>query len=283
MTVQEFPLSSLQSVILTTGPFIFLWSYLRSYVIKNGAFKWAESLLDIHNFLVASASLVLAAHVLDIGHHILVLRTGYEVDPHTLGYFYHVLKIYEYFDIILSVLAGNTVINKYTAFSHLALPYWSFYRVIDNDALDWRFQVIADCFVRFLMRAIPWLVPDQGTEDIILSMAQDWRWYPDLVISAFWATFKFQGTREEKMALDLFGPPHEDEVTARLLSLAILLYGGHQKRKEDAAKVKPAELEAKKAKTAAEKKKPDEVSKSTSTSNDAIDTIRLPQKSRRKR
>lgn len=282
MAVQDFPLTSLQSVILTTGPFVFLWSYFKRYVEKYGALKWVESLYDIHDFVLAGTSLVLAAHVLDIGHHVLVLRTGYEVDPHTLGYCYHVLKIYEYLDIILSVLSGNTIISKYSAFSHLALPYWSYYRVIDNDALDWRFQVIADCLVRFLTRAVPWLVPDVRTEEIVLSMAEDWRWYPDLVISAFWATFMFQGTREDKMAVGLFGAPHDDETTARLLSLAILLYGGHQKRREDAEKAKAAKPDDDKAKTTAGQPS-DQEPEGVSSGNDAANAIRLPQKPRRKR
>lgn len=281
MPVQDLPLASLTSVILTTGPYIFLWSYFKNYVDRNGAFKWAESLYELHNFVLAGVSIVLAAHVLDIGHHVLVLRTGYEIDPHTLGYFYHLLKLYEYFDIILAILSGDTIISKYTAFSHLALPYWSYYRVIDNDALDWRFQVIADCGVRFLGRAIPWLVPDVRSEEILLNMAEDWRWYPDLVICAFWATFKVQGTREDKMALDLFGPPRDDEMTARLLSLAILLYGGQQKRKQDAAKNKPLEAHDK-AKTAADKPS-DKPSTVASTSNDTANALRGSRQSRKKR
>lgn len=276
MTIQDLPLTSLQSVILTTGPFLFLWSYAGIFVQKHGASRWFEALYDTHNFLVAGASLLLAAHVVDIGHDFLVTRTGYQVDAHMLGYFYHLLKIYEYLDVILSILSGSTVISKYTAFSHLALPYWSYYRVIQNDALDWRFQVIADCSVRFLSRAVPWLVPDLRTEEIVLGMAEDWRWYPDMAISAFWLTFKVQGIREEKMALELFGTPHKDEVTARLLSLAILLYAGHAKRKDDAAKPKPppaVEMQVKQEETPA----------STSADNNGVNSIRVPQKSRRKR
>lgn len=273
---QDLPLTSLQSVILTTGPFLFLWSYAKIFVDKHGAIRWFDALYDTHNFIVAGVSLLLAAHVLDIGHDFLVTRTGYQVDPHMLGYYYHLLKIYEYFDIILSILSGSTVISKYTAFSHIALPYWSYYRVIQNEALDWRFQVIADCSARFLSRAVPWLVPDLRTEEIILGLVEDWRWLPDLAISAFWATFLAQGAREDKKALDLFGAPREDESTARLLSLAILLYAGHAKRKEDAAKVKPPP----EVKTKAKKEgKP----ASASTGNNAVDNIRVPQKSRRKR
>lgn len=277
MNIQDLPLTSLQGTILTTGPFIFFWSYAKRYVDRYGGFKWADTLYDTHNFLVAGASLVLAAHVLDIGHEFLVKRTGYQVDAHTLGYLYHLLKIYEYLDVILSVLSGNTVISKYTAFSHLALPYWSYFRVIQNDALDWRFQVITDCTVRFLSRAVPWLVPELRTEEIIVNMAEDCRWYPDLVISAFWATFLVQGRREDKTALELFGTPHKDEVTARMLSLAILLYAGQAKRKDDAADAKPTVPEVMK------EEKREEAATSTSTSNDTASAIRVPQKSRRKR
>lgn len=274
--IQELPLTTLQSVILTTGPFLFLWSYAKIFVDKHGAIRFFDALYDTHNFLVAGISLLLAAHVLDIGHDFLVTRTGYQVDPHMLGYYYHLLKIYEYFDIILSILSGSTVISKYTAFTHIALPYWSYYRVIQNEAFDWRFQVIADCSVRFLSRAVPWLVPDLRTEEIILNMAEDWRLLPDLLISAFWAVFIVHGTREDKKALELFGVPREDEFTARLLSLAILLYAGHAKRKEDAAKVKPSPKVDTKEK---QKGRP----ASASTGNNTADDIRVPQKSRRKR
>lgn len=281
MTIQNLPFTSLPAIILTTGPFFFFWSFLKGYVDKFGAFRWVETLRDAHNFIVAAASLVLAAYVADIGHNFLTRQSGYEVDPGTLGYCYHVLKLYEYLDIILAILAGDTVINKYTAFSHLALPYWSFYRVIQNDALDWRFQVIADCSVRFLSRAVPWLVPDVRTEEIILGMAEDWRWYPDLVISAFWATFMFQGKRDEKMGLDLFGPPREDEIVARVLSLLVLLYGGHLKRREDAAKVKPA-TQDKSQKVVPREALPDKSPAKTSVGSDA-NSIRLQKRAKKQR
>lgn len=260
MTIESLPLTSLPSIILTTGPLVFLWTYLGIFVRKNGVFGWSETVYETHNFVVAAVSLVLAAYILDIGHDVLTVRTGFQVEPALLGYLYHLLKIYEYLDILLSVLAGNIQISKYTAFTHLALPYWSYYRVIQNNGLDWRFQVIADCFVRFLSRAVPWLIEDLRTEEVILSLAEEWRWYPDLAISAFWATFMFQDRRESEDALRLFGPPGKDETTARLLSLIVLLYASYTKRQEDASKTQPA-----KDKSAGEVSRETATAKSTST------------------
>lgn len=226
------PLTSLQAVLLTTGLFLLVWTYLKSYIDKNGRFGWAETLLEFHNFLTDSLSLALAAYVLDIGHDVLTASTGYQVDPHFLGYAYHLLKIYEYFDIILAILCGDTKISKYTAFSHLALPFWSFFRIFKqpNNSTQWRLQVIADCFVRFLSRAIPWLVEDVKTEEALLAYADEGRWYADLAISGIWAFFTFQGQRESEQAVKVFGKPYEDEATAYLLSAIIMLYAAYARR-----------------------------------------------------
>ena len=195
-------------------------------------------MLEILLFVIAGLSLGLAAYVFYIGHNILTAKTGFEVDPYLLGYLYHLLKIYEYLDIILSVLAGDTVISKYTAFSHLFLPVWSYFRIMKprSDAFDWRLQVIADCSFRFLSRAIPWLMEDVKVEQILLSMFEEGRWYADLVISAFWALFTLQGQRESEQAIKIFGQPYKDEITAHFLSAAIMLYAGQAKRQEDAIK-----------------------------------------------
>ncbi|KAJ9664056.1 hypothetical protein H2198_000559 [Neophaeococcomyces mojaviensis] len=235
---KELPLTSLQSVLLTTGSLIFFWTYLKAYVERNGVFRWAETILENHNFILATLSLVLAAYVLDIGHNVLAATTGYVVDPYTLGYFYHLLKVYEHFDIVFGVLAGHTEVAKHTAFSHLAMPLWSYFRIIDRpyDSTDWRLQVIADCSARFLNHAIPWLIEDTNTERTLLTMVDEVRWYADVVIAGFWAFFTLQGQRENEQAIKTFGQPYKDEITARVLGAVILLYTGYAKRQEDAKK-----------------------------------------------
>lgn len=235
---QELPLTSLQGVSLATALFLMLWVYLKRYVDKHGKFAWAETLLEMHDFLVATVSMALAAYVLDIGHDVLAARTGYYLDQYTLGYLYHLLKIYEYLDIILAILSGNTVISKNAAFGHLALPYWSYFRIVNRpqDSVNWRLQVIADCFVRFLSRAVPWLVEDVKLEETILRMFGEARWYADLAITGIWVLFTIQGQREDEQALKVFGKPYEDEATAYFLSAIIMLYAGYTYRQEDAEK-----------------------------------------------
>lgn len=235
---QELPLTSLQEVSLATALFLMLWVYLKRYVDKHGKFGWAETLLETHDFVVATVSLALAAYVLDIGHDVLAARTGYYFDPYTLGYLYHLLKIYEYLDIILAILSGNTVISKNAAFGHLALPYWSYFRIVNRpqDSVNWRLQVIADCFVRFLSRAVPWLIEDVKLEETILRMFGEARWYADLAITGIWLLFTIQGQREDEQALKVFGKPYEDEATACSLSAIIMLYAGYTYHQEDVEK-----------------------------------------------
>jgi len=230
----KLPLTSLQSVILTTGPLVFLWTYLRAYVEKHGAFRWAVTFLDIHNFIIAALSLLLASYVLDIGHNVLAVRKGYAVEPYLLGYIFHLLKVYEYLDIILGILAGNTAFTKYVAFSHISMPYWSYFRIIarTRDSVDWRLQVIADCSARCLNRAIPWLINDVRTKNTLLGMVEDFRWYADLIICGMWAFFTFQGQRQNAQAIKIFGQPYKDEGTSRMIGAIIILYAGHVRRQE---------------------------------------------------
>lgn len=178
----------------------------------------------------------------DIGHNIIDRKTGYSIDPSVLGYLYQLLKIYEYLDILLAVAIGKSKVNKYTAFSHIFLPIWSYFRIIARPGIntDWRFQVIGECLSRFASRAIPWLVEDLQTEQSLLSLAEEGRWYPDLAITAFWALFTFQGQRDSEQGIKSFGEPYPEEPTARVLSVAILLYASFAKRQEDERKKKLA-------------------------------------------
>jgi len=282
MTVdRELPLTSLQGVLLVTGLLLFLWASLTAYVNKKGRFRWAETLLETHHFITASLSLVLAAYVLDIGHDVLTARTGYNVDPYILGYLYHLLKIYEYLDIILAIMSGTTKISKYEAFSHLSLPLWSYYRIIDrpHDSIDWRLQVIADCFVRSLSRAVPWVMEDVKLEETILTTCIEGRWYADLAMSGFWAFFTFQGQRESEQAVKVYGKPCENEATTYFLSAAVMLYAGYAKRQEDAER-------AQKLTRKGQAQSPPQVTKDTAASPDAASRSTgkdFRQSSRRKR
>lgn len=235
---QDLPLTSLQGVSLTTVLFLLIWVCLKRYVDKRGKFVCPETLLETHDFLVATASLVLAAYVLDIDHDVLVASTGYSFDPYTLGYAYHLLKIYEYLDIIIAILSGNTVISKNTAFAHLALPYWSYFRILNRpqDSLNWRLQVIADCFVRFLFRAVPWLMEDVKMEETILQMFGEGRWYADLAVTGIWLLFTATDQREDEQAVKIFGKPYEDESTAYFLSAIIMFYAGYTYRQVEVEK-----------------------------------------------
>ena len=233
--ISGLPLTSLQSNVTATIVAIILWALLSAYINKNGRLIWTETLLEVHEFITAGISLILAVHVADIGHGFLVHRTGYTVEAKTLGYFYHILKWWEWLDIVLETMAGGTKISKESAFSHIFLPIWSYYRVIAQPKgnVDWRFQVIGDCLSRFLARAIPWLIEDTVTEEGLLNFVAEGRWYPDLAISLFWGLFIFQGQRESEPALNSLGQPYKEEVTARLLSIGILLYANYSRRSHD--------------------------------------------------
>lgn len=250
----DLPFASLLHVVLTTVAFIVIWTVLNSYVTQGDPFRRADALLETHNFVAASLSIVLAAYVADIGHNILDRKTGYSIDPSLLGYFYHLLKLYELLDILLAAASGKSKITKYTAFSHLFLPFWSYFRIVarPDQNTDWRFQVIGDCLSRFASRAVPWLVEDVQTEQNLLNLAEEGRWYPDLAITAFWALFTFQGQRNSEQAIKSFGQPYPEETTARLFSVAVLLYASYAKRQDDESK-KPSTISAPSSQTKIDK------------------------------
>lgn len=232
---EDLPFTTLQSVIFTTGPFVFLWSYLKKYTDRNGRFELADTILENHNFLVATISLILAVFTMDIGHNILDERTGLKIDPYMIGYVYHILKIYEYLDVVLMVLAGKRV-SKSVAFRHLVLPFLSWYRIIGRprDAPDWRLHVILDCSSRFLSQVVPWVIENVKTEEAIVSSLEEGRWYGELAINAFWLLFTMQGSRNSGRAIEIFGKPYDDEGTARVLSVGLCAYAIYSKRQEDA-------------------------------------------------
>lgn len=232
--IEALPFTSLRSTLTATVLLLILWVASRQYVAKRGSVAWAQSVLELHQFVASTLSLILALYVADIGHGIIQARTQTEVDSSFLGYLYHLIKLYEYLDIVLLTLVGDTKISRYVAFSHIFMPYWSYYRIIarPDKPIDWRFQVIGNCLSRFLSRAIPWLIADVSTERTLLGLAEEGRHYPDLAINLFWLMFTLQGQRNTEQGIESFGQPYKDEQTARILATAILAYSSFALRQE---------------------------------------------------
>ncbi|KIW84968.1 hypothetical protein Z517_00356 [Fonsecaea pedrosoi CBS 271.37] len=143
------PLTSLQSVILTTGPFIFLWSTLRGYVARNGFFSLARPLTRLNNQVYALFSLALAClvlndtetfHFVDLEH---VTTSG-------LAYLYHLTKFYEYVDVF-GLVASGTPVNEHMAFHHITTPVLTYLRVLH--ASDWHLLACLNCLHHFWMYA----------------------------------------------------------------------------------------------------------------------------------
>lgn len=234
--IEGLPFRSLGSLLLTTATLSAGWVVTRQYVARRGHSAWAQSALELHQFVASTLSLILALYVADLGHGIIQARTQVQVDSAFLGYLYHLLKIYEYLDLILLTLSGQIELSRYTTFSHIFLPYWSYYRVIarPDKAVDWRFQVIGDCVSRFLSRAVPWLIADTRTEQTLLDLVEEGRHYPDLAINAFWLMFVLQGQRGSKQGVESFGQPYENEQSARILATVILVYSSYALKREQA-------------------------------------------------
>lgn len=154
MTLAERPLTSLQGVILTTGPFVFLWSTLRGYVSRNGPFSLARSLTRLNSLAYAAFSLALGFFILDDVFHFDMYRDSQFrfLSPQTedLAYVYHMSKFYEYIDVFNLVAAG-TVIGPHMAFHHLTTPFYTYFRVLN--ASEWQVFAGLNCFHHFWMYA----------------------------------------------------------------------------------------------------------------------------------
>ena len=139
------PLTSLQSVILTTGPFVFLWSMLRGYVNRDGRVSIARPFTRLNGQLYALFSLALAYLILNDVFHFQEIKG---LESSDLAYIYHLSKFYEYIDVF-SLVAAGTEIGSYMAFRHLTMPFLTYFRVLN--ASDWQLFAFLNCFHNFWM------------------------------------------------------------------------------------------------------------------------------------
>ena len=155
-TPAAHPLTSLQSVILTTGPFVFLWSTLRRYVQRNGALPLARTITTLNSQVYSLFSLVLACLILNDVYHFQALESTIPIaagiKTEDLGYIYHLTKFYEYIDVF-NLVASGKVIGPHMAFHHLTMPFLTHFRVlnVDTPTHDWRFFAFLNCFHHFWM------------------------------------------------------------------------------------------------------------------------------------
>lgn len=141
------PLTSLQNVILATGPFVFLWSTLRGYVERNGPFSFARSFTRLNNQLWAFFSLALAYLILN---DVFQFQEFEHITGPALAYVYHLSKFYEYIDVF-NLVAGGNAIGPHMAFHHLTTPFLTYFRVLN--ASDWQLFAGLNCFHHFWMYA----------------------------------------------------------------------------------------------------------------------------------
>ena len=140
-------MTSLRSVILTTGPFVFLWSTLRGYVERNGPFAFARLLTRLNSQIYALFSLLLAYLILNDVFHIQEFE---HVRGSDLAYIYHVSKFYEYVDVFNLVASGNKI-GPHMAFHHITTPFLTHFRVLN--ASDWQVFAFLNCLHHFWMYA----------------------------------------------------------------------------------------------------------------------------------
>ena len=139
------PLTSLQSVILATGPFVFLWSTLRGYVSRNGPLSFARPLTRFNSQAYALFSLALAYLIVNDVFHFQDIE-GFKSSD--LAYIYHISKFYEYLDVF-NLVASGTAIGSHMAFRHLTMPFLTYFRVLN--ASDWQLFAFLNCFHHFWM------------------------------------------------------------------------------------------------------------------------------------
>lgn len=148
MAAEGRPLTSLQSVILTTGPFVFFWSTLRRYISRNGVLGFARPFTRLNNQLYALFSLGLAYLILNDVFHFQDDVAGLKLQTSDLAYIYHLSKIYEYIDVFNLVAAG-TEIGPHMAFHHITTPFLTHFRVLN--ASDWQPFAFLNCCHHFLL------------------------------------------------------------------------------------------------------------------------------------
>lgn len=154
MSLDDRPMTSLQAVILATGPFVFLWSTLRGYVERHGplSLSLARHTTRLNNQLYAVFSLGLAGLILND-----MLPSGgtkrietFGLSSSDLAYVYHLSKFYEYVDVFNLVAAGHPI-GPHMAFHHLTMPFLTFFRVLH--ATTWEVFALLNCLHHFFMYA----------------------------------------------------------------------------------------------------------------------------------
>ena len=145
MAFEDLPLTSLQGVILVTGPFVFLWSTFRGYISRNGPFSFARPFTRFNNQLYGPFSLVLAYFILNDVFHFQKFERATTAN---LAYVYHLSKFYEYIDVF-NLLASGTEIGPHMAFHHITTPFLTYFRVLN--ASDWQLFAFLNCFHHFWM------------------------------------------------------------------------------------------------------------------------------------
>ncbi|RMZ76394.1 hypothetical protein DV737_g4868, partial [Chaetothyriales sp. CBS 132003] len=135
------PLTDLQSVILTSGPFVFFWSMLRRYISRAGPIPEFTSITHLNSLLYAIFSAGLAyliwqsffepdMQIYELPFRLPVLATNtLVIETWMLGYAHHVSKFYEYVDVFNLVAQGFTI-NTHMAFHHITTPYLTYSRII---------------------------------------------------------------------------------------------------------------------------------------------------------
>lgn len=155
------PLTSLVQVILTTGPFLFIWGLLRQYITKNGPQPIAAAVASVNNQVYAlfSASLsylliqsyITSQSIIPGQETTVSLPFNFSI-PYlnqstftvsNLALIYHYSKIYEYIDVFL-LLAQGKVVGEHVAFHHLSAPYLTYFRVLNCSGEDWRVFALAN-------------------------------------------------------------------------------------------------------------------------------------------
>lgn len=141
------PFTTLQSVILTSGPFLFLWSTLRGYVERHGPFSLAKSTTRFNSQIYSLCSLGLALLILNDVFH---FQEYENIKGSHLAYIYHLSKFYEYIDVF-NLVANGQSIGPHMAFHHITTPFLTYFRVLN--ASDWQLFAFLNCFHHFWMYA----------------------------------------------------------------------------------------------------------------------------------
>jgi hypothetical protein len=147
MGVDERPLTSLQSVILTSIPFLVLWRILRGYVERHGPFSLAKSITRFNSQIYSLCSLGLALLILN---DVFYFEQHENIESSNLAYIYHLSKFYEYIDVF-NLVANGQSIGSHMAFHHITTPFLSYFRVLN--ASGWQLFAFLNCLHHFWMYA----------------------------------------------------------------------------------------------------------------------------------